>query len=342
MRIRRVKNSDSVLVSVVMPCWNEERFIGQAIESLMDDYFREHCELIAVDGMSDDRTREIIEGLRDEGICIKLLENPNRTQAYGLNLGIKAARGKYIVRADAHCVYPPGYVRKCIELLEETGAGNAGGRMLPMGMNDGQQAIALAFQHPMGVGDARWHLGNFQGDVDRVYLGTYRRDLFDEIGLFDTNCRTNEDAELDIRILKAGKRVYLDSSIQVVYFPRETFKKLIKQYFFYGKGRAYTTLKHKRITSWRQLAPQAILGGLIVSLGLSFWKPLFLLIPLVYAASLVVIALLSWRRREGSASERKISLKQRFLMAAACGIMHVSWGVGFMATCLSSLRPRQE
>lgn len=336
-----MKKSDSPLVSVVMPCWNEERFIRRAIESLTDDYFRENCELIAVDGMSDDRTREIIQEISEEGTPIRLLENPNRTQAHGLNLGIRAARGTYIVRADAHCVYPPGYVKRCIELLEETGADNAGGRMLPVGLNDSQQAIALAFQHPLGVGDARWHLGNYRGEVDRVYLGTYRRELFDEIGLFDTNCRTNEDAELDIRIIKAGKRVYLDSSIQVVYYPRETFKKLIKQYFHYGKGRAYTTLKHKTITSWRQLAPQAILGGLIVSLGLSFWNPLFLLIPMAYAASLVSISLLSWRRQAKPASAAKISLKQRLLMAAACGIMHLSWAVGFMVTCFSRLRPGQ-
>ena len=322
------RNQD-ILVSVVMPSFNEETHIQQAVESLIDDYFRENCELIVVDGMSLDGTGEMVAGLQHTGIRLKHLENENRTQAFGLNLGIMEARGRYIVRADAHCIYPPGYVKSCVTLLEKTGAGNVGGMMLPEGKDDYQKAIALAFQHPLGVGDAKWHLGRFQGDVDTVYLGNYRRDLFDKIGLFDTNCRTNEDSELDIRILKAGKRVYLDSTIQVVYFPRETFRKLVKQYFFYGKGRAYTTFKHRRITSWRQLAPQCLVLGLSVSCILSLWQPLFLLFPALYVGSVFSISLLSWRKC------RRITEKQRLLMAAACILMHISWGVGFLAHALS-------
>ena len=329
------RNHD-ILVSVVMPCFNEEAYFRQAAESLIDDYFREKCELIVVDGMSVDGTREIAAGLQHAGIRLKLLENENRTQAFGLNLGIMEARGKYIVRADAHCIYPPGYVKSCVTLLEKTGAGNVGGMMLPKGKDDYQKAIALAFQHPLGVGDAKWHLGNFQGDVDTVYLGNYRRDLFEEIGLFDTNCRTNEDSELDIRILKAGKRVYLDSTIQVIYFPRETFRKLVKQYFFYGRGRAYTTFKHRKITSWRQLAPQCLVLGLPVSLILSLWQPLFLLFPALYVGAVFGISLLSRRK------SREITEKQRLLMAAACILMHVSWGVGFLAYALSRLRFRKK
>jgi succinoglycan biosynthesis protein ExoA len=331
----KVARNNDILVSVVMPSFNEETYIRQAAESLTDDYFRENCELIVVDGKSVDRTREIVAGLQHAGIRLKLLENENRTQAFGLNLGIMEARGKYIVRADAHCIYPPGYVKSCVTLLEKTGAGNVGGMMLPKGKDDYQKAIALAFQHPLGVGDAKWHLGNFQGDVDTVYLGNYRRDLFKKIGLFDTNCRTNEDSELDLRILKAGKRVYLDSTIQVIYFPRETFRKLVKQYFFYGKGRAYTTFKHKKITSWRQLAPQCLVLGLPVSLILSLWQPLFVLFPALYVGAVFSISLLSWRK------SREITEKQRLLMAAACILMHVSWGVGFLAHALSRLLLRR-
>jgi succinoglycan biosynthesis protein ExoA len=322
------RNKD-ILVSVVMPSFNEEAYIRQAVESLMDDFFRENCELIVVDGQSVDGTREIVAGLQHAGIRLKLLENENRTQAFGLNLGIMEARGKYVARADAHSVYPPGYVKSCVELIERTGAGNAGGMMLPQGKSDCQKAIALAFRHPLGVGDAKWHLGNFQGDVDTIYLGNYRRDLFEEIGLFDTNCRTNQDSELDLRILKAGKRVYLDSSIQVVYFPRETLSKLVKQYYFYGKGRAYTTFKHRKVTSWRQLAPQCLVLGLPAFLILSLWQPLFLLFPALYVGAVLSISLLSRRK------SREITEKQRLLMAAACILMHVSWGVGFLAHALS-------
>lgn len=352
----------------------------------MDDWLRENGELIIVDGMSEDGTQHEVEALVKEGIAVRLLNNAQRTQAHGLNIGIKEAEGDIIVRADAHCVYPGGYVRKCVELLERTGAANVGGMMLPRGNDDGQEAVAWAFRHPLGVGDARWHLGNYEGYVDTVYLGTFRRELFDEIGMYDTRCRTNEDAELNLRILKAGKKIYLDSSLEVVYFPRESLRKLAKQYFLYGKGRAYTTRKHKKLTGWRQVVPVLLVVGLAASLiggaaglivgevfirvalalmgmllggvagfligsilggaravglmgafvggflgwivgGVSEvigWLPLLLLLPFVYAGVLFLTALLSW-------PEKKIKLKQRFLIACAWGIMHLSWGAGFIA-----------
>lgn len=311
-------------VSVVMPSYNEEKYIKKSVESLLDDYFLKYCELIIIDGMSSDGTREVIQSFIKQGLRVSLLENKKRIQAYGLNLGISEAKGEIIIRADAHCLYPPRYIKKCVELLETTGALNVGGVMLPQEASKDHMAISLALKHPLGVGDAKWHLGNFSGYVDAVYLGTFWKKLFDKIGLYDTNCRTNEDAELNLRILKAGEKIYLDSSIKVIYFPRESLKKLAVQYFKYGRGRCYTTLKHRKITSLRQLAPVGLVAGLFVSIILSFFWPLFLLFPLSYILSLLTIASFSW-------SKKKIPLEQRLLMGLAWAIMHTCWGAGFLS-----------
>lgn len=311
-------------VSVVIVCYNEEKFIAKAIESIADDYFRKNCELVIVDGMSNDGTQDIIHSFIRQGLPLRLLENKKKLQAYGLNLGISKALGDIIVRADAHCLYPPEYIKKCAKLLEATGASNVGGMMLPQGTTMVQKAIALAMQHPVGVGDAKFHLGNFSGYVDTVYLGTFWKKLFDEIGLYDTNCKTNEDAELNLRILKAGKKIYLDSSIKVVYFPRESLKALALQYYKYGRGRCYTNLKHKKITSFRQIGPVILVIGLFLSLVLSFWKPSLILVPLSYLLALFLISLLS-RPKES------IPIKQRLLIGLAWGVMHVSWGMGFLS-----------
>jgi len=133
-----------------------------------------------------------------------------------------------------------------VELLERNDAANVGGMMLPQGKTTIQKSIALAMQHPVGVGDARFHLGNFKGYVDTVYLGTFRKDFFEKIGPYDINAHPNEDAEFNIRVQKAGEKVYLDSSIRVKYFSRSSLKNLAQQYFKYGRGRCYTTLKHKK------------------------------------------------------------------------------------------------
>jgi len=311
-------------VSVVMPSYNEEKFIAKAIESLVDDYFLKNCELLIVDGMSSDGTQEVVQSFIKNGLRIRLLENKKKIQAYGMNLGISEAKGEIIVRADAHCLYPPQYIKKCVELLERTEASNVGGIMLPQGTTTDQKAIALALTHPVGVGDAKWHLGNFKGYVDTVYLGTFWKKLFDEIGLYDTNCKTNEDAELNLRILKAGKKIYLDSSLKVIYFPRESLKKLAVQYFKYGRGRCYATLKHRKMTSFRQAGPALLVIGLFLSILLSFWKPLFLLFPLSYLLTLFFTSLLSWPKQS-------IPLKQRLLTGLAFGIMHACWGIGFLS-----------
>jgi glycosyltransferase involved in cell wall biosynthesis len=343
-------------VSIIMPCLNEERFIGRAIESLVDDYFREHCELIVADGMSDDGTKEIvrslidreeaeIHGIKREG-QIRLLDNAKRIQSHGLNLGIKEARGEIIVRADAHCVFPAGYVKSCVELLETKRAANVGGTRICVASKEGfvAQAIALAVSHPVGVGDARFQLGNYRGFTEAAYYGTFRRELFEEIGLYDPQARTNEDGELNIRIQKAGKRIYLDSSIKVLYFPRETMGRLARQYFCYGKGRCYTFLKHKRLTSWRQAAPVALVMGLGGALILSIWIPAFLIIPAAYALALLGAALASRfpgirsrvigmedESKNINDSSRSVPVRLRLLMALAWAVMHISWGAGFLA-----------
>ena len=314
-------------ISVVMPCYNEESYIEKAIESLIDAYFLYNCELIVADGMSQDKTRQIIHSFIAKGFPIRILDNEMRYQSSGLNLAIAEARGEMIVRVDAHCVYPPGYVKKCTDLLERTGAANAGGIMLPRGVQTTQKAIALAMQHPMGVGDAKFHLGNFSGYVDTVYLGTFWKTVFDEIGLFNTRSQTNQDAELNLRILKAGKKIYLDSAIQVTYFPRESLKKLAVQYFKYGRGRCYTTLKHRRITSLRQIGPILLVIIFLFCMILSFKEPLFLGIPLFYFFVLILTALLSWRRQT-------VPVKQRFLAGIAFFLMHTSWGIGFLSYLL--------
>ena len=314
-------------VSVIMPCYNEERHVYGAIQSLISENFNDNCELIVVDGKSTDWTRAIIQDFIDQDSNIRVIENENRTQAHGLNLGILEAKGTYIVRADAHCVYPPEYVEKCVNLLEETEAANVGGVMLPQGKSTVQKAIALALQHPVGVGDAKWHTGNYKGYVDTVYLGTFRKSLFDEIGLFDTNCQTNQDGELNLRILKTGKKIYLDSSIKVMYYPRNTLRDLARQYFRYGRGRCYTTLKHKKITSFRQILPVLLVISLLVSIGLSLWNPIALMFPPLYIISLILIALFTW-------PQKKIPIIQRLFMGTSWAIMHLSWGSGFVSRLL--------
>jgi len=322
------------LVTVIMPCLNEEEGILGALESLVDDWVLAGGEVLVLDGGSFDGTRAVVDefakkrGAVGSDAPIRIIDNPDRYQVFGLNAGIRAARGEFIVRADAHCLFPPDYVRNCVDLLrakEPEGAANVGGVMEPRGSTLRQKAVALAMQHPLGVGDARFHLGTKSGFTDTVYLGTFRKSLLEEIGLYNTGQRTNEDAELNLRLLEAGRKIYLDHNIQVTYFPRKTFFALARQYFAYGRGRARTTRKHRRVTSWRQIVPPVFVPILVAAMASGAFRPLFWLLPAAYGAAVFLAAAFF----PAAGRDCRPALGVRIAASWAIIIMHISWGTGF-------------
>ncbi len=321
-------------VSVIIPTYNEAACIVPCLESLLDgDYPRERLEFVIADGASTDNTTDVIDDFHRHhpDLAITIVENPNRTQGYGLNLAIQnlSADSDVVVRADAHSLYPRSYIADCVKTLRRVGAANVGGAMLPQGRGPIQRAVAFCMSHPLGVGNARFHLADYSGPVDTVYLGCFRREVFDKVGLFDPVMTPNEDSELNLRIRRAGEEIYLDSSIQVGYFPRDSFRKLIKQYFRYGEGRCRTFKKHRRFTSWRQIIPPlwALATPLLCILG--WWTPWMWLPLLLYATVLMGVAVTAAVRRRDAAM---------LLVPLCLMVMHYCWGMGFIRECIGPWR----
>jgi len=314
------------LVTIVMPCLNEEAHIARAVESLVDDYVLRHGEILIVDGGSTDRTRDIVTDLAGK-YPVRLMDNPGRLQAHGLNLGITEARGRIIARADAHCVYPPEYIRRCVRMLEREEVFNAGGIWFPVGVTAKEKAIALAMRHPVGVGDAKCHLGHYTGYAEGAYVGTFKKEVFDAVGPYDPKAHPNEDSELNIRIVKSGRKIYLDGSMKVAYFPRSSFGRLFRQFFKYGQGRCYTTLKHRRFTSPRQVAPTLLVLGLVGGGVLAVFAPVALAFPAAYLFAVLLVSL-------GSRFDEKPGLKVRLFVSRSFVTMHLAWGFGFLSRLL--------
>jgi glycosyltransferase involved in cell wall biosynthesis len=250
------------LVTIAMPAFNEENYIEACIASVQaQDYPRERIEILVADGRSTDRTRDILERLTAEDPRIKMIDNPARLQAAGLGLMVKAAQGDVIVRMDVHCEYAPDYVRACVETLERTGADNVGGAQRAKAKNAFQRALCAALTSPLAVGGAKYRSADAEGYVETVFLGAFRRKVFETVGLWDPGAITNEDADLNERILASGGQIYLSKDIKVHYYPRDSLKTLAKQYFRYGRGRARTVLKLKSAPSLRPLGPFMMLAG---------------------------------------------------------------------------------
>jgi len=315
-------------ISVIVPCFNEEGNIRACLESLLDDFTKETCEVIIVDGMSTDGTRRIVEEFQEKYDNIVMLSNPERLQAHALNIGIQHSRGRIIVRIDAHSVYPKDYVERCVQLLEEASAENVGGVMAPVGKTPFEEAVAIAMRHPLGIRSARDHGTTFKGYVDTVYLGTFRRDVFKKVGYFDPRAHPNEDGEMNLRIQNAGGKIFMDGSLEVRYGPRGSLRALARQYYIYGKGRAYTTLKHKKITAYRQVSPVPLVLGIGFSFGMAPFFKYSLVFPGIYLVSVLAMSVLVRDVKD---------VRVRCLCPLVFMTMHLSYGVGFIVRVLKEM-----
>lgn len=315
------------LLSVVIVVRNEAAHIRDCLRRVVDqDYPRDRMEIVVVDGGSEDGTGKIVESFDTHGVPTRLLRNRDRGRAAGLNVGITAATGDVIARIDARTVVEPDYLRRCVRVLEESGADNVGGVQRPLATTAMQQAIGVAMTHPFGVGDAQFRLGRRSRFVDTVYPGCFRREIFDRVGLFDASAPViSEDSELNYRISRSGGRIYLDTGIIVYFRPRETLRELWRLYFRYGGARAGFVLKHRTLTWWRALAPVAFTAAVpVLAAGALFLPqvaPWLLAVVGAYVASDVAAS------ADAARGTRSPRLFTRLLVVFPC--MHLAHGLGF-------------
>jgi succinoglycan biosynthesis protein ExoA len=317
-------------VTIAMPSFNEERYIEACLRSaLRQDYPADRFEVLVADGRSTDRTREITTRVGAEDPRVALVDNPARLQAAGMNEAIRRARGDVIVRMDVHCEYAPDYVRRCVEALERTGADNVGGAQRAQAETSFQRALCAALDSPLGVGGASYRSAENEGWVDTVFLGAFRRRVFETVGMYDPGAFTNEDAELNQRIHDAGGKVYLSRDIVVFYHPRQSFRALARQYFKYGQGRARTLVKHGRFLSIRPAIPAGMVLAGAALLATSWLQPFTPLCASLYGALTGVEAVRVGRRG---------GVAQIPTVWAIFPVLHVSHGVGFLSGIARFLR----
>jgi len=315
-------------VSVILPCRNEARHLGKLVRSLLAQLPADGgFEIIAADGLSEDNTRTILQELasRHPELNLKVIDNPGRTAPCGFNLALRVARGKLILRMDAHTEYAPDYIRQCVATLLVTGAANVGGPWVARGQTYLSRAIAAAFGCDWVVGGARGHDPDYEGVVDTVYLGCWERSTLEKLGGFDEELVRNQDDELNLRITKSGGRVWQSPLIRSWYQPRNSLAELFKQYMQYGYWKVRVIQKQRLPASWRHLVPGAFvfaligfgLGALCSRISLGLW-----LATVTAYALLNLIASISSARRGGW------RLLPALPLVVAC--FHFGYGYGFL------------
>lgn len=323
-----MSNENFPSVSIIIPCRNEEKFISKCLDSVLaNDYPKDKIEMFIVDGMSTDRTRDIIKEYIKKYSFIKILDNPKVITPVALNIGIKASKNNIIIRMDAHATYKHDYIFKCATYLEKYNADDIGGIWVIEPRNNTiiGRGIARSLSSFFGTGNAYYKTGSEKLKVvDTVPFGCYRKSIFEKAGLFNENLARSQDMEFNLRLKKAGGKIYLFPEIVGYYYVRSTVREFFIHNFKDGIWAVYPLKFVKIPFRLRHYIPLAFVLALLSSLLLGFlFKPFFYLF--LGIATLYLLALLL--------SSIKISIQEKdasFLVSlpVAFATRHLAYGLG--------------
>ena len=321
---------EDVLVSVLVPVLDEAAVIQETAAAMRAQLVDGTVELLFVDGGSADGTREQLAALAAEDPSIRLLENPRQIVPAALNVGLAAARGRYVARMDAHSWYPPDYLARGIERLERGDVTWVAGPAAPRGTGRWSRRVALALASSLGQGGSRkWRgeraaAGDDEHDLDTgVFAGVWRRETLERLGGWDERFVVNEDAEMAARVLEDGGRIVCVAAMSAEYAPRETLRGLWRQYWRFGYFRVRTARLHPTAIRRPHLAAVALAATAAATpapgrLGRAARAGIGL-----YSAALVAVTVRARPEQPGDAVGVPVVL----------AVMHLSWGSGFLAAC---------
>lgn len=314
--------ADSPAVSIILTVLNEETHLRQAVSAALDSDYLGEVEVVIAVGPSSDATLEIAQEIAKIDSRVKVVENPSGKTPSGLNIALRESRNEIVVRIDGHSEIERDYITKAVKTLQETGAVNVGGLMAAEGITNFEKAVARAMRSPIGVGGAKFHTGGEAGATDTVYLGVFKRSALNAVGGYDENFVRAQDWEMNYRLRKSGGLIWFNPELKVTYRPRNSIKKLAKQYFEYGVWRRMVSRTHKGTINLRYLAPPinllVNLISMIIGVTISNW---FLLPSLGYFTAILVASVFIGK-----------SWSERVRLPIVLITMHFSWGFGFISS----------
>ena len=309
-------------VSFILPILNEERDLENCVSAILQQDYLGSIEIILALGPSIDKTTHIANTIAAGDTRIKLVDNPTGQTARGLNLAIKSSSYEIICRIDGHSEIDRTYIKTAVLIMQETGAVNVGGLMYANSEFGLQRTIAHAMRSKLGVGPSKFHTGGKAGASDTVYLGVFKKSAIIAAGGFDERYIRAQDWELNHRMRKQGGLIWFDPRLIVTYRPRNSFSKLAKQYFQYGRWRRVIARQHPQTVNYRYLAPPTAVVITLVSIFSGLFINRILILPsLAYIFLLLIGGFLIGKK-----------LVDRLIMPFVLATMHFSWGVGFLTS----------
>lgn len=314
---------------MLVPVLDEEHHIRDSVAAMQAQRLEGEVEFLFIDGGSIDRTGEILAQLAVEDPRVRLLCNPHRRTPNALNIGLRDARGEFVARMDAHTVYPPDYLQRGVERLSRGDVGWVSGPQLARGTNTWSRRVALALSTRLGTGGAAFRREQSgEREVDTGFTGMWRRDLLLRFGGWDEDWPVDQDYELAARIRTAGERIVCLPEMAADYIPRDSLRRLARQYWWYGYYRVKTSVRHpESMRRSHVLPPGLALTALATVAPARPVRSLARAGVTVYGLALAATSVRTWR--QGASPLDSAALP------AILVTMHLSCGFGFLHGCRS-------
>jgi glycosyltransferase involved in cell wall biosynthesis len=328
--MQEIEKKDQLpFVTALLVTKNEQDYIETALMSYINQtYPKDRYEIIVIDGESTDNTLNVVKGIKEEyeteQFRITVLNNPKHILSTGWNIGIKAAKGEYVIRIDAHAKAYPDTIMKSMETMLRVDATCVGGKLITKSINGNNDVISKVLSSPFGVGNSSFRVSDKSGFMDTAVYGLYKKMIFDKVGFFNEKYIRNQDLQMHSRIRKVGGSFYFNPEIMCEYYTRNTIKKMVKQAFGNGKWNMVLFKEDKRGLSIRHLVPFAFVVFLIAStMGGFFLKPIWIfelsILGLYFVLGLIF----------GIKSKAKVI--EVIEMPLLFFFLHTSYGIGYLS-----------
>jgi glycosyltransferase involved in cell wall biosynthesis len=321
-------SSSTPFVSALLVTYNESQYIRRSLDSLLcQDYPHNSYEIIIVDGGSTDNTialaKELIAEHEDSGntVQVSFIDNPKKILAVGWNLGIRNAKGEYVIRIDAHAVAHPDFLRLNVKTMMSVDAVCVGGKLITEANSETGAVIRDILSSSFGVGNSSFRTSNEAGYADTAVYGLYKKEIFVKAGDFDETLVRNQDVEMHSRIKRTGGRFYFNPAIVSTYYSRDTIKKMLKQAYGNGFWNLIILKKNNAKLSIRHMIPFCFVLFLIITtlLGIA-WRPFWILEAVVLSIYFSLAIFASLRKTKNISRV----MKMPFLFFA----LHIAYGSG--------------